>query len=108
MVKRALLWVAYAVKPLSIEKLAAAACIIPEENATPFDPAHQIIEAKSIIDILSSMVTATPRSFLSRRVEAPNTQCLLLAHFSVKEYLNSERLRINSASVFYMTDLSAH
>ncbi len=108
MVKRALLWLAYAEQPLSIEELAAAAGIISEEDVTPFDSAHRIIEANWLVEILSSMVIVTTRKTPYRWIEVKDTQSVILAHFSVKEYLNSKRLSMSSASMFYITDLIAH
>ncbi len=107
MAKRALSWLAYAIQPLSIEELATAACIAPEENATPFDPTHQIMEAKWLIDILSSMVIVTPKEKPNDWIETDCAESVILAHFSVREYLNSERLKTSTASMFYVTDVSA-
>ena len=79
--KRALMWLAFSERPLSAEEVAEAACIDPDAEP-PFSEDDRFQDPRNnILEILGSLVSLVPGDKIR------------LAHFSVKEYLLSPRLR---------------
>lgn len=99
-------WLCFARRPLRIEELAEA-CIITPEVDKEVDEDDRF-SPEEIIEILKSLVTTTskledPLSQSSKKVTE-----VTLAHFSVQEYLISERIRSSQAAVFAVKALNAH
>ncbi|MCJ1403803.1 hypothetical protein MMC11_007026 [Xylographa trunciseda] len=124
-------WLAYSVRPLSIEEMAEVLAV-DTEGYPRIDPNNRLREPRDVLTICSSLVTTVaattgvgPYGYdygadlswdedddgdlpLTRSryygPERPETrQKLQLAHFSVKEYLVSERIRDGPASRFKIT-----
>ncbi|CAG8957981.1 hypothetical protein HYFRA_00000324 [Hymenoscyphus fraxineus] len=105
----ALKWISGATRPLTIKELAEA-IVIDSTQEPPFQEENRLPDPNWIIPILSSLVV------ISTHVEHPNRDrkylpyiedpatLVKLAHFSVKEYLTSDRIRHSAASEFYMTN----
>jgi ankyrin repeat protein len=107
--QRALLWLAFSGRPLRIEEVAEAAVVDPRLSP-PFNPEERLIDPRiNILEILGSLVTISSMS-VSRKVSGDNLPIeeLSLAHFSVREYLTSERIQCSEASRFGTTDVGAH
>ena len=97
--KNALAWLAFSGRPLQLAELAEAIAINPESNP-PFDPEERFPDPESVFHILSSLITvSSDEAFTS-----PDTSCpavtVQLAHFSVKEYLVSDRIQQSPARYF--------
>ena len=77
-VVRMLKWLVGAERVLDLEELAEGIAIDPLEDR--FDPADRLMEPEEVLDLCGSLI----------RLEEDQT--VVLAHFSVKEYLLSKRL----------------
>jgi ankyrin repeat protein len=105
----ALNWLAFSKRPLRIEELAEAVVINPQANP-PFNPEDRLRNPHSILQILSSLVTISSRTDtddFSDWEEPGEVEEIKLAHFSVKEYLTSDRV-IPELSPFRITDVTAN
>lgn len=91
----ALIWLAFSKRPLEIEEVANAAVLDPQA-ITPFDPDERLFDPNSILEILGSLVT--------RSSEDSSSKVIVLAHFSVQEYLVSA-IKSNEASKFGSIDI---
>ena len=91
---KVLQWLTYSARPLRIEEVAEVTALDIEGDPR-FDPEHRLREPRDLLTICSSLVTLVASE-------------LRLAHFSVKEYLTSERIRVSSASKFSALEISAH
>jgi ankyrin repeat protein len=91
----ALKWLAFSERPLSITELAEAAVISPEPDV-PFNEEDRLSDSRDVLQVLSSLVVTNglhDDSFVMAGYEI-----VRLSHFSVKEYLISERFRGSSAA----------
>ncbi|RYO93373.1 hypothetical protein DL762_001072 [Monosporascus cannonballus] len=94
--KRALMWLAFSERPLSVEEVAEAACVDPDADP-PFKEDDRFQDPRNnILEILGSLVSLAPGDKIR------------LAHFSVKEYLLSTRLRTSQSADFAVSEMDAH
>jgi ankyrin repeat domain-containing protein 50 len=98
--RRALLWLAFSERPLLLEEVAEAAVVDPD---AAFDPDERLPDPNYVLEILGSLVTVS-----SKGVSSDASREIRLAHFSVKEYLISERIRRGEASEFGATSIDAN
>lgn len=87
----ALHWITYSRQPLRIEELAEAVVIDPKADP-PFNPGDRLPDPRWLIEILSSLIVISQRPLFFNPpgwVEPDEAEEIRLAHFSVKEYLNS-------------------
>jgi hypothetical protein len=123
---RALIWLAFSQRPLRIEELAEAA-VVDLNQSTDFDPEERLHDpCNNIIEILGSLVTISSKGVSSNASDDSSDSDLdftrndtgvhltdltgkeiRLAHFSVKEYLLSDRIGISSASGFRASSVEA-
>ena len=122
--RRSLLWLAFSERPLYLEELAEAAVI-----DTQFPDPERLPDPHYILELLGSLVTIslidTPNdddqddsseagcSDSSEENPRNNSndvpgEVIRLAHFSVKEYLVSKRIRFGKASIFGIADVDVH
>lgn len=87
-------WLALSSRPLTVEELAEASIINPQ-NDSPFDLKDRFTDPHNILKILSSLVVVSTR--------AEGVDQIKLAHFSVKEYLMSNREKPAGISEFTIT-----
>ncbi|KAL7789091.1 ankyrin repeat-containing domain protein [Trichoderma ceciliae] len=93
--RRALMWLAFSERPLSAEEVAEAACIDPDADP-PFNEDDRFQDPRNnILEVLGSLVSLVPGD----RIQ--------LAHFSVKEYLLSNRLLAVQSAHFRLTKSDA-
>ena len=91
---RLLRWLAFSARPLLLEEVAEAVAIDPERN-TAFDRDEVLEDPSDILEICSTLVALTVIS--SNKITAGydssprDCKALVLAHYSVQEYLTSER-----------------
>ena len=107
--RRALLWLAFSERPLLLEEVAEAAVVDPD---TAFDPDERLPDPNYVLEILGSLVTVSSKG-VSSDASDDDSNCLpgreiRLAHFSVKEYLISERIRRGEVSEFGATNIYAN
>ena len=94
--RHALIWLAFSKRPLEIEEVANAAVLDPQAITT-FDPDERLFDPNSILEILGSLVT--------RSLEDSSSKVIVLAHFSVQEYLVSGAIKSNETSKFGIIDI---
>lgn len=120
--RRALIWLAFSKRPLRIQEVAEAAVVDPELSP-PFDPEDRLHDpCNNILEILGSLVTISLKGVTSDADDNSSSgwgsalddtdddlpsKEIRLAHFSVKEYLLSDRIQNGSASKFGATSLEA-
>ncbi|CAG8972685.1 hypothetical protein HYALB_00010848 [Hymenoscyphus albidus] len=104
----ALKWISGAERPLKINELAEAIVIDPMEYP-PFQVENRLPDPNWIVPILSSLVvlSARPASFnWGEQCWDPPATLLNFAHFSVVEYLTSDRILHSPASMFHMNNFA--
>jgi hypothetical protein len=84
--RRILRWLAYSTEPLPLDAVAEVLAIT-EDN---FDPQNRLLDPADILTICSSLITVNWSDVNGDQASQPNT--VQLAHFSVKEYLISDRV----------------
>jgi ankyrin repeat protein len=90
----ALQWLTFSARPLQLQEVAEAVVVEPECDS--FSPEDRMFEPYDIISICRSLVSISE-----------DTSELRLAHYSVQEYLVSERIRKGPASFFSVIRVSA-
>ncbi|KAI9871132.1 MAG: hypothetical protein M1830_003282, partial [Pleopsidium flavum] len=86
----ALQWLAFSARPMRLEEIAEAVSMAGKEPPV-YDPANRLSDPTDVLTICSSLVTLTTRKG-DRSHEPEEVNELRLAHFSVKEYLISQRI----------------
>ena len=99
-------WLAYAGRPLKLTELAEVIAINVEENPR-FDPDKRLLDPRDILRICFSLISLEDQKF-SHQDNENNTVIVKLAHFSVKEYLVSERILEGKAKSYRIEDISAN
>ena len=92
-------WLAYSARPLRIDEVAEVIAVDIEGDSR-FDPENRLREPRDILTICSSLVTtaaSTIEDYYGNLIEGEE---LRLAHFSVKEYLVSDRVQTGPASQY--------
>jgi ankyrin repeat protein len=98
----ALTWLVLTKRPLSIKELAEASVIdIASTTNKPFDTNERLLDPESILTTLSGLVSVT------KAASFPYEEIIRLAHFSVEEYLVSERITNSPASPFHLSYTSS-
>jgi hypothetical protein len=92
---------------MAIEEIAEVVAIDTEGDCR-LDLENRLREPHDILTICSSLVTTTTSTVTERHERSREIEELKLAHFSVKEYLISNRIRNTKASRYSLTDYSAH
>ena len=93
---RILQWLAFSLTPLSIEEVTEIVAIDVEHEPV-FDHEAILIDANEVLDICSGLITLqrveeNPQIRVRAVYDEPQMQIqVVLAHYSVKEYLNSKR-----------------
>ena len=100
---KSLKWLAYSARPLKIEELAEV--VVLNEAGPPWlDYDHRLLEPREILSICSSLVTTEENSNVSLDGEDLRTS-IRFAHFSVKEYLVSERIQNQKAARYAIQEV---
>lgn len=93
-------WLAFSIEPLYLNQLAEVTAINCDGDLV-FDPSEKLEDPLDVLAICCSLVTIIqPENVDERRV--------VLSHFSVKEYLVSERIRNGPASGFHPSEAASH
>ena len=86
-------WLAFSLHPLSLQQVLEILAV-DEETNTGFDPENRLQDQRDIFTICSSLVTTVTRTQPGKQ----DVEELRLAHYSVKEYLVSDRVTHGAAS----------
>jgi hypothetical protein len=119
-IRAALYWLAFSARPILLPELAEAVIIDVEDES--FDPENSRLRNDSLIlSLCGSLVTTsdwvrTPktRDWMDekRMMEFgsvdPKRKVISLSHYSVKEYIISQRLCNSNLSQFYISEKLAH
>jgi ankyrin repeat domain-containing protein 50 len=113
--RSALQWLAFSNRPLRIEEVAEAAVVNPESDPS-FNPEDRLLDPRNdIFEILGSLVTVSSKSASNGSDHGSDDDSdylfgaeIRLAHFSVKDYLVSERIQCDKAKIFSVTDIAAN
>ncbi|KAJ9149081.1 Zinc finger, ZZ-type [Pleurostoma richardsiae] len=91
-----LVWLLFSARPLTLEELAEAAVARPD--TIPVDPDDRLIESTEILRICRSLITVSKDDTDYYGMDCEEFSLVHFAHFSVKEYLVSERSKLFCAS----------
>ena len=100
---RILQWLVYSARPLLIEEVAEVIAV-KIDNDPQFDPENRLPEPRDILTICSSLVTTAISTAESLDGDTYEAEELRLAHFSVKEYLISDRIKTGPALRYSITN----
>lgn len=101
---RLLQFLTFSERPLRIEEAVEVMAVDPEGNPA-FDPQNRMPEPKEISHYYASLVTVIARPVRSAGIEVVTE--LQLAHFSVKQYLTSDRLDTDYLQYFHLAAAKA-
>jgi hypothetical protein len=97
-------WLTFSARPLLADEVAEIVAINLEDEAR-FDPEEVLEDPLDVLNICSSLVTMTT----DKDGEMGSArQIVVLAHYSVKEYLLSDRIRKGSAAHYGMQNAACH
>ena len=102
---RILQWLTFSARPLSLEEVAEAVAVDVTRDPA-FDRDDVLEDSFEVLNICSSLVTLTTDS--ERGIAGPPRQIIVLAHYSVQEYLISDRIRNGQAKAYSMHDTKCH
>lgn len=109
----ALQWLAYSERPLSLNELAEAVVLGPERCA--IHDRDRLLDPYQVLHICSSLVVLGNEDSQSELEEGDYVhdsgeegKFVSFAHFSVKEYITSERIRIGPLSRFHVSLADSH
>jgi ankyrin repeat protein len=98
-------WLTYSARPLRIEEVAEV-ITVNIEGSPRFDPERRFLEPQDILIICSGLVTTTGGIKESSHDNTTAEQ-VRLAHFSVKEYLVSDRIQAGPAAQYSIQEIHA-
>ncbi|KAI1522222.1 fibronectin type 3 and ankyrin repeat domain protein 1 [Pyrenophora tritici-repentis] len=102
---RILQWLTFSARPLYVREVAEVVAIdVARESA--FDRNEVLVDPLEALDICSSLVTITKNE--ADGGPGPAQQIIALAHYSVQEYLVSDRIRQGSAKQYSMQEAECH
>lgn len=99
-------WLAFSERPLTLEEVAEAA--VMKIGGEPFDPDNdRLYDPREVLRICRSLVAlSVERVTICGKHQV--CQVVRFAHFSVKEYLLSDRIAKGSAAAFALSAKSSH
>ncbi|CZR42829.1 uncharacterized protein FPRO_10132 [Fusarium proliferatum ET1] len=101
-------WLALSRRPLRLNEFAEIFIFRPE-TVTKIDESERLFDPRAVLKYFPSLVTTETK--YGRNDETylyENITYVRLAHFTLKEYLVSERIEQNKAQKFYFTEANAH
>lgn len=103
----ALQFIVVSVRPLSVEEIAESLAVDLQDHT--FKPQNRLSDPLDVLEICSSLITSTARNvFITRTGQWQTITEVRLAHYSVKEYLLSDRVLGGRASMFHISETKAH
>ena len=106
--RRILTLLCFSARPLTVSELIGAIAV--DINSARLDPKRRLRNADGIHDICVGLVDIglTPDDKITSNGKKENKQIVRIAHFSVQEYLESERIQNQKAAMFSLTAVIAH
>ncbi|KAH7074055.1 hypothetical protein FB567DRAFT_188329 [Paraphoma chrysanthemicola] len=101
---RILQWLTFSARPLTVEEVAEVVAIDVEREPA-FDRDEVLADPLEALEICSSLVTITT---VKGTLDKPTRQIIALAHYSVQEYLVSERIIQGPVKQYSMQDAKCH
>lgn len=95
-------WLTYSLRPLELEEVAETVAI-DVEGSPRFDPENRLPEPLEIVTICASLISLDDQTD-----EGESRTIVRLAHFSVKEYLVSNRIRQSNAKQYSIREIDAN
>ena len=102
---RILQWLTFSAQPLSIKEIAEVVAIDVARDPA-FDRDEVLEDPLEALNICSSLVTVTTNKAEGRL--GPAQQIVALAHYSVQEYLVSDRIKQGQAKQYSMQEVECH
>jgi ankyrin repeat domain-containing protein 50 len=102
-------WLAFSLRPLFLDELAEI-FILAHELPVPFDENERLFKPEDVLKYLPGLVTTAPvrvERYGSVRIGIEAIE-IRLAHFSIKEYLISQRMRQDLFARYSITETNAH
>ena len=104
---RALHWLSFSIRPLTVGELAEAVLIdVARPVQQCFNPEDRYFNISDVETLLPGLLTITDETHWS--VSHGNDREIRFSHFSIKEYLISERICEGKASAFAVLEVNAH
>ena len=106
--RRILTLLCFSARPLTISELIDAIAV--DISSARLNPKRRLRNADGIRDIYVRLVDIgpSPDDTDTSDDEEKHEQTVRIAHFSVQEYLESERIRSQNAAIFSLTAVTAH
>jgi hypothetical protein len=102
---RILQWLTFSARPLSVKEVAEVVAINVTRDPA-FDRDEALEDPLEALNICSSLVTIT--TIEAEGIFRPAQQIISLAHYSVQEYLVSDRIKQGSAKQYSMQEVKCH
>jgi ankyrin repeat protein len=103
---RILWWLTFSARPLFVEEVAEVVAIDTLRDPA-FDHDEVLEDPLEVLNICSSLVTITAAGTKTGNARTPR-YIIALAHYSVQEYLVSERIKQGPAKQYSLTDVACH
>ena len=94
-------------RPLRIEEAVEVVAIDPYRDP-PFEREHRLADQNSVLELCPYLVVTSPVTIVNGDGETIETEELKLAHFSVKEYLLSDRILHGPLTTYYWMGPGTH
>jgi ankyrin repeat protein len=98
-------WLTFSARPLSLKEIAEVVAINVARDPA-FDRNEVLEDPLEALNICSSLVTTTKDKSEGRR--GPAQRFIVLAHYSVREYLVSDRVKQGQAKQYSMQEVECH
>ncbi|KAE9379861.1 hypothetical protein N431DRAFT_290780, partial [Stipitochalara longipes BDJ] len=95
-------WLCFSIRPLKLGELAEIFILDPEKE-TPFDSKDPLFSPEAVLTYLPNLVTKV----LNGRKE-PSDSVIKFTHFSIQEYLLSQRIKQRPTKNFHIEEGDAH
>ncbi|KAL9105023.1 MAG: hypothetical protein Q9163_000120 [Psora crenata] len=107
--RRILTWLSFALRPLEVQELIDAVAV-DIEGSPGLNRKRRLQDSNDIRDICLGFVDIVPGVNLTTGVdhEQDSTSTVRIAHFSIQEYLESDRIRHQKAAMFSLHSATAH
>ena len=105
----ALRWLMFSRRPLTVEELAEASILDPDSDEL-FDIDDRFENPRDILQVLSSLLTTSSeysKILGINRLEYEKVEVVRIAHFSVQEYLLSDRMQPSLGLIFRIEELAS-
>ena len=101
-------WLAYSRRPMYLMEISEVLTVDPDDDH-PFDIERRLEDPQDLLRICSSLVTTVPvRRRRKYRYPPRSGEMLQLAHFSVREYLESSRTHDGPAKRYAIQDIRSN